>query len=111
MEIKKNPKVDLTRKSWLFFNISLAFVLFLVNTAFEWRSEKAWPLVDFSTATIDLSKEWEEPMLTPPLPAQEAASSPQTNPQAAERQHSEEIIISVHLDVEGSGITNQKITD
>lgn len=37
MEHKKNPKVDLTRYSGLFFNVGLILSLALIITAFEWR--------------------------------------------------------------------------
>jgi periplasmic protein TonB len=48
MEAKKNPEVDLTRKSGYFFSIGLLIALSLVVTAFEWRTE---------TALIDLPVE------------------------------------------------------
>lgn len=42
MEPKKTTKADLTRKSWLFFNIGLTFSLLLVVMAFEYnKSENA----------------------------------------------------------------------
>jgi len=38
METKKNPELDLSKKSFLFLNIGLVISLLLVITAFEWKS-------------------------------------------------------------------------
>lgn len=38
MEAKKNPELDLSKKSFLFFNLGLVISLALVTTAFEWKS-------------------------------------------------------------------------
>lgn len=37
MEVKKNPKADLTRKTGLFFSIALVVTMSLVLSAFEWK--------------------------------------------------------------------------
>jgi protein TonB len=46
MEIKKTAKADLTRKSSLFFSISLLITMTIIITAFEWR--------DYSHKEVDL---------------------------------------------------------
>ncbi|HMJ69800.1 MAG TPA: energy transducer TonB [Cyclobacteriaceae bacterium] len=41
MEVKKNPKADLTRKTSLFFSIALLITMSIVLTAFEWKRSEA----------------------------------------------------------------------
>ena len=100
MELKKNPKVDLSRKRGLFFNISLAFVLFLVNTAFEWRTSGA-ELIDLSdmgagSSKIELFDHKEaQPEIPQPLQPQEV-QTPQESPETPDE---DEIMIKVNLDI------------
>ncbi len=53
MEPKKNPNVDLTRKSGLFMNIGFTVSLLLVILAFEWRTYDDSSLVDLGQVTDD----------------------------------------------------------
>ena len=104
MELKKNPKVDLSRKRGLFFNISLAFVLFLVNTAFEWRTSGA-ELIDLSdidagSSKIELFDQKDtQPAVPQPLQPQEM-QTPQKNQDTSDE---DEIMIKVNLDISLEG--------
>ena len=57
MEIKKNPNVDLERRSGLFLNIGLCVSLLLVITAFEWRFYDRGAGMDLGTIEDDF-EDW-----------------------------------------------------
>lgn len=102
MELKKNPKVDLTRKRGLFFNMSLAIVLFIVNTAFEWRTSNP-ELIDLSgkysdESKIELFDQEEAPLQIPrPQPSQQKNQILEKSEEMLEDDG--EIMIKVQLDV------------
>jgi periplasmic protein TonB len=69
METKKNPSVDLTKKSGYFFSIGLLIAMSIVVTAFEWRQEESF--VVLSGKIQDDFPEWIEVQPTqidPPIP-------------------------------------------
>jgi len=53
MEVKKNPKADLTRKTSFFFSIGLLVTMSIVLTAFEWRQHEL-KIEDFVQRNIDV---------------------------------------------------------
>ena len=55
MEFKKNPRVDIHRKSPLYFNIGLVIALFIVNTAFEWTTFDDASRVDLEVNKADIN--------------------------------------------------------
>ncbi|MFK5972153.1 MAG: energy transducer TonB [Flavobacteriaceae bacterium] len=76
MELKKNPKADLTKNSSLYFVIGLAVVMLLVYGAFEWKTYDRGNEYDISMNVEDALDE-EVPMTeqikTPPPPPPPAA--------------------------------------
>ena len=70
MEPKKNPKADVGRRSMLFFQLGMVFMLFLAWQAIEWKSyDKA--AADFGKLDVGDELEEEIPItqqLTPPPP-------------------------------------------
>ena len=71
MELKKNPKADLTRNSGLYFVLGLAIVLFVTWQALEW---KKYDKNEAFSYTMDIDEELEEEIpiteqiKTPPPP-------------------------------------------
>jgi len=76
MELKKNPKADLTRNSGLYFVIGLVLVMILTYIAFEWKTYD--DVVDYNyTMNVEDTLDEEVPMTeqikTPPPPPPPAA--------------------------------------
>ncbi|WP_291867635.1 energy transducer TonB [Maribacter sp.] len=76
MELKKNPKADLTRNSSLYFVIGLAVVMLIVWQALEWKTYEKTNEYDISM-NVDDDLDEEVPMTeqikTPPPPPPPAA--------------------------------------
>ncbi|WP_086477025.1 energy transducer TonB [Arenibacter amylolyticus] len=76
MELKKNPKADLTRNSGLYFVIGLVIVLLLTWGALEWKTYDDDNQFDY-TMNVDDTLDEEVPMTeqikTPPPPPPPAA--------------------------------------
>ena len=68
MEAKKNPKVDLSKKSGLFLNIGFVVSLLLVIAAFEWRSYEKSDLLDLGQVNDDFEEMTEVPLTQQPPP-------------------------------------------
>ena len=49
MELKKNPKLELSKYSTLFFNLGLAIAIGLVLVAFEWKTVASTSKVSLET--------------------------------------------------------------
>lgn len=98
MEPKKNPKVDLDRKTGMFFNIGLAISLAIVLTAFEWRSYDDGNLVDLGQLDDDFEDIMEIPPTEQPPPPPPKIQLPQIIEIPDEEEIEEEI--EVDLDVE-----------
>lgn len=76
MELKKNPKADLTKNSSLYFVIGLAVVMLLVYGAFEWKTYDKGNEYDISMNVEDSLDEevpLTEQIKTPPPPPPPAA--------------------------------------
>ena len=71
METKKNPKVDLSKNSSLYFVIGLAFILLISWQAIEWKTYEK-DLYGYETLYVDEEDEEEIPITeqlkTPPPP-------------------------------------------
>lgn len=100
MELKKNPQVDLTKKSTFFFSIGLLITMSLVLAAFEWRQYEAKvdDLVQRRTDVFEETVEVPPTDIPPPPPPQVQA------PVIVEVPDEEEIEedIQVNLDIEVS---------
>ncbi|MDX1364270.1 energy transducer TonB [Arenibacter latericius] len=76
MELKKNPKADLTRNSGLYFVIGLVVVLALTWVAFEWKTYDDDNNFDYTMNvedTLDEEVPMTEQIKTPPPPPPPAA--------------------------------------
>ncbi|MCM4169307.1 hypothetical protein KCTC52924_00628 [Arenibacter antarcticus] len=76
MELKKNPKADLTRNSGLFFVIGLVVVMALIYVAFEWKTYDDSGNFDYTMNvedTLDEEVPMTEQLKTPPPPPPPAA--------------------------------------
>ena len=76
MELKKNPKADLSRNSGLYFVIGLALVMLLTYVAFEWKTYDDDNNFDYTMNvedTLDEEVPMTEQIKTPPPPPPPAA--------------------------------------
>ncbi|MCM4173566.1 energy transducer TonB [Arenibacter sp. TNZ] len=76
MELKKNPKADLTRNSGLYFVIGLVVVMLLTYIAFEWKTYDDDNNFDYTMNvedTLDEEVPMTEQIKTPPPPPPPAA--------------------------------------
>jgi protein TonB len=100
MEVKKNPKYDLTRKSLFFFSIGLLVTMSLVLTAFEWKQyeESIAETIERRTDVFEETIEVPPTDIPPPPPPSVQA------PVIVEVPDEEEIEedIQVNLDIEVS---------
>jgi protein TonB len=71
MEPKKNPKKDLSKRSFLFFQIGLVVVLFITYTMIEWKTYDN-EAIDTGIVNLDMLEEEDVPITeiqkTPPPP-------------------------------------------
>ncbi len=98
MELKKNPKADLARKSGLFMNIGLTVSLLLVIVAFEWRTYDKSELMDLGQMDDDFEDIMEIPPTEQPPPPPPKVQIPEIIEVPDEEEIEEEI--EVELDVE-----------
>jgi periplasmic protein TonB len=98
MEAKKNPKIDLSRKSGLFLNIGFVVSLLLVIAAFEWKSYDRGDLLDLGQVNDDFEEMTEIPLTQQPPPPPPKIKQPEIIEVPDEEEIEEEI--EVDLDVE-----------
>jgi periplasmic protein TonB len=98
VEIKKNPKADLTKLSGLFLSIGLMLSLLFVITAFEWKFYEDLGAIDLKAGTEVFDDLMEVPQTeqTPPPPQK------LVQPEIIEVEDDEDIKeeISIDLDIE-----------
>jgi protein TonB len=100
MELKKNPKADLTRKSMFFFSIGLLITMSLVLAAFEWRQYEA-KVADLVERRTDVFEETiEVPPTDIPPPPPPVVQAPVIVEVPDEEEIEEDI--KVNLDIEVS---------
>ena len=107
MELKKNPKADLSKKSGLFFNIGLCTSLLLAITALNWRSYDDSGLLDLGTLEEDFEDIIEIPPTEQPPPPPPEIKLPEIIEVPDDEEIEEEI--DVNLDVEVT--TDTEITE
>ncbi|WP_258101243.1 energy transducer TonB [Marinoscillum pacificum] len=98
MEPKKNPKVDLTRKSGMLMNIGLCVSLLSVIVAFEWRTYDESGILDLGQVQDDFEDIMEIPPTEQPPPPPPKIQLPEIIEVPDEEEIEEEI--EVELDVE-----------
>jgi protein TonB len=106
MEIKKNPEVDLNKKTGLFLNIGLVVSLLIVITAFEWRFYDEGELMDLGQVSDEFEDVMEIPPTEQPPPPPPKIQQPEIIEVPDEEEIEEEI--EVDLDVE---ITEETVVE
>ncbi len=106
MEAKKNPKVDLSKKSGLFLNIGLVLSLLLVITAFEWKFYDEGELMDLGQVNDEFDDVMEIPPTEQPPPPPPKIQQPEIIEVPDEEEIEDEI--EVDLDVE---ITEETVVE
>jgi protein TonB len=98
MELKKNPNLELSKYSTLFFNIGLSISIGLVIVAFEWKTESV-----SSTVRLEENYSLYEDIIDIPVTNQTPAAPPKMNqPMIIEIPDEEEIeeVIDIDLDID-----------
>lgn len=95
MEPKKNPKADVSRRSMLFFQLGMIFMLFLAWQAIEWKS---YDKSNSDFGRLDVGDELEEEIpitqqLTPPPPPPPPPPAPEVIDVIEDDEEVEETII------------------
>lgn len=98
MEPKKNPKVDLSKKTGMFLNVGMAASLLIVIVAFEWKSYDDTGLMDLGSIEDDFEDILEIPPTEQPPPPPPKVQVPEIVEVPDEEEIEEEI--EVELDVE-----------
>lgn len=98
MELKKNPKADLTKTTGLFLNVGLVISLLIVISAFEYKFYDDGSLVDLGNVQDDFEDMLEIPPTEQPPPPPPKIQQPEIIEVPDEEEIEEEI--EVDLDVE-----------
>ena len=77
MEPKKSEKADLTKKSWLFFNIGMVITLLIVVSAFEYSGRDNTDAKDLVHNTNMIDEIMEVPPTEQPPPPPPKIQQPQ----------------------------------
>jgi protein TonB len=97
MELKKNPKVDLSRQSGLFLNIGLVVSLGLCLLAFEWKSYDDLSGMNYAPAEVQTEELIDIPITEMPPPPPPVIQQPEIIEVPDEEEIEEEL---VNLDTE-----------
>ncbi|MFT4738548.1 MAG: protein TonB [Cyclobacteriaceae bacterium] len=98
MELKKNPKADLSKKAGMFLNLGLTVSLACMLVAFEWRTYDDSGLVDLGQVQDDFEDIMEIPPTQQPPPPPPKVQIPEIIEVPDDEEIEEEI--EVELDVE-----------
>jgi len=98
MELKKNPKYDLTKQSGMLLNLGLTVSLLITIVAFEWRTYDDSGLVDLGQVEDDFEDIMDIPPTEQPPPPPPKVQLPEIIEVPDEEEIEEEI--EVELDVE-----------
>ena len=99
MELKKNPKVDLSKKTGLFLNIGFVVSLLLVNVAFEWKSYDKSDYMDLGQINDDFEEMTEVPLTQQPPPPPPKIKQPEIIEVPDEEEIEEEIEVDLDVDI------------
>ncbi len=100
MEQKKNPKVDLNRKSGLFFNIGLILSLALVITAFEWKFYDDLETIDLGSLEDEETEILDIPITEMPPPPPPVLQQPEIIEVPEEEEIEEQIEMELDVEIE-----------
>jgi len=99
MEAKKNPDIDLSKKTGLFLNIGFVVSLLLVIVAFEWRSYDNSDLLDLGQINDDFEEMTEVPLTQQPPPPPPKIKQPEIIEVPDEEEIEEEIEVDLDIDM------------
>ena len=98
MELKKNPKYDLTKQRGMFLNLGLSISVLMAIVAFEWPNRGDQQMIDLGSLDDDFEDIMEIPPTTQPPPPPPKVQIPEIIEVPDEEEIEEEI--EVELDVE-----------
>jgi len=99
MELKKNPKADVNKKSTLFLNIGLVVSLGLTFAAFEYKSYDDGPAMDLGQVEDNMEEIMDIPPTEQPPPPPPKVQLPEIVEIPDEEEIEEEIDIDLDLDM------------
>jgi protein TonB len=99
MELKKNPKADINKKSTLFLNIGLVVSLSLTFLAFEWKSYDEGPAMDLGQVEDNMEEIMDIPPTQQPPPPPPKVKLPEIVEIPDEEEIEEDIDIDLDLDL------------
>lgn len=99
MELKKNPKADINKKSTLFLNIGLVVSISLVFFAFEYKFYDDGPAMDLGQVNDDMEDIMEIPPTEQPPPPPPKVKLPEIIEIPDEEEIEEEIELDLDMDM------------
>lgn len=99
MENKKNPQLDLRKKSGLFLNIGLIISLSLILFAFEYNSYNDGSLLELTTVNDDFEEMADIPPTEQPPPPPPKLQQPEIIEVPDEEEIDEEIEVDLDIDI------------
>ncbi|NJL14491.1 MAG: TonB family protein [Microscillaceae bacterium] len=100
MEQKKNPKVDLNRKTGLFFNIGLIVSLVLVITAFEWKFYDDLETIDLGNLVEEETEILDIPITEMPPPPPPVLQQPEIIEVPEDEEIEEQVTMELDVEVQ-----------
>ena len=98
MELKKNPRADLTKKSGLFFSIGLTVSLLVVTVAFEWKTYEG-DIADLGKLEDEFDEQLEVPLTQQPPPPPPPVVIPPEIVEIPDEEEIEEEIIELDMEI------------
>ncbi len=114
MEVKKNPKIDLSKRSLLFFQLGMILMLFITWRAIE---HKTYEKSDIDTGMVDVADDLEEDIpitdqTTPPPPPPPPPAAPEEIEVIEDEEDIEETVIeSTETDAEEEIVEVEEIEE
>ncbi len=105
MEPKKNPKLDLSRKTGLFFNIGLIASLLLVISAFELKFYDNLETIDLGTLEEETTEILDIPITEMPPPPPPVIQQPEIVEVPDEEEIEEDIEVELEVEIEDNIVT------
>lgn len=100
MELKKNPKVDLSRQYLLFLNIGLILSLVVTITAFEWKFYDDLQTMDLGELEDEFDETIEIPITEMPPPPPPVLQQPEIVEVPDEEEIEEQVEIELDVEVD-----------
>ncbi len=105
MEQKKNPKIDVNRKSGLFLNLGFILSLLLVITAFEWRFYDNLETIDLGTLESEETEILDIPIIDVPPPPPPVIQQPEIVEVPDDEEPEQEIEMELEVEIDEKIVT------